>query len=68
MKEKISDEYLTTKELANYFKLSETTLNNWRASSPPKGPQFKLFGRAVRYKKTDIIEYERRHSRGSNNN
>ena len=68
MTEKNKDEYLTTKELAKIWKLSETTLNNWRAMSPPKGPDFKLFGRAVRYKKSDILEYERRHTRGSNSN
>jgi|TARA_X000000950_G_C13674138_1_gene561179 hypothetical protein len=61
------DEYLTTKELADHLKISEATLESWRAKSTPSkfiGIPYVKFGRTIRYKKNDILEYERRNAYG----
>tara|TARA_S200000501_G_C20775706_1_gene722588 strand:+ start:380 stop:592 length:213 start_codon:yes stop_codon:yes gene_type:complete len=57
---------LTTKEVAALFKLSPTTLEMWRAED--KGPKFIKVGRYVRYSTTDLKDYVRRQTRGSDPN
>lgn len=70
MIDEIEGNYLTTEELAKYLGLSKSTLDNWRAQTTERklvGLPFKKFGRAVRYKKEDILEFERRHGYGNDN-
>lgn len=56
---------LTTAELAKRWGMNEGTLRNWRSAKPPRGPKFITLGRKrkgknppVRYRLTDVIEYE----------
>lgn len=68
MTEEIKTDYFTTEELAKYLGLSVSTLNSWRVRSNPKNSisiPYKKFGKAVRYKKSDVYEYERRQTRGN---
>lgn len=70
MIDNVESDYLTTEELAKYLGLSKSTLNNWRAQSTEKkviGIPFKKFGRAIRYKKSDILEFERSNGFGTDN-
>jgi len=55
---------LTTKEVAAFLKISPVTLEMWRAEN--KGPKFIKVGRYVRYSTTDLAEYVRRQTRGTN--
>lgn len=48
--------FLTTEELAKRWKISARSLDNIRASG--KGPSyFKIIG-SIRYKLSDVVEYE----------
>lgn len=47
--------FLTTSEVANLTGLKSGTLEVWRVYG--KGPQFVKFGRAVRYRKADILAW-----------
>lgn len=55
--------YLTESQLASRWQLSVKTLQNarWRGSTL----SFLRIGRAVRYRLSDIVEYERTHVRNS---
>jgi excisionase family DNA binding protein len=46
---------LTTKEAADYLRLSERTLERLRCSG--LGPKFVKCGRSVRYRQTDLDEW-----------
>jgi len=45
-------EFLTTEQAADFLTIKPNTLEIWRLKG--KGPTYVKFGRAVRYKKTDI--------------
>jgi excisionase family DNA binding protein len=45
-------ELLTTREAAEYLRLSESSLNHWRLEG--RGPAFTRFGRQVRYRRADV--------------
>jgi excisionase family DNA binding protein len=44
--------FLTTAEAASYLNISPVTLAGWRVQG--RGPQFRRFGRAVRYAQSDL--------------
>ncbi|QZH75362.1 MAG: helix-turn-helix domain-containing protein [Erythrobacter sp.] len=46
---------LKTDEAANYLRLGQSTLNNYRTSGD--GPRFSKLGGAVRYRKADLDEW-----------
>lgn len=50
------NEFLTTKELAARWKLSNKTLNNWRGKRT--GPSFVKVGKSVLYRLDDVLAYE----------
>lgn len=55
--EALSDPWLTSHELADYWKMSPQTLTNWR--NQKRGPRFtKLATGAIRYKASTILDYE----------
>lgn len=47
--------YLTAIEAAEYLRLSELTLRNWRKTG--YGPRFAKFGRRVAYGKADLVAW-----------
>ncbi len=47
--------FMTTKEAAAFMGLRSNTLEIWRLRG--SGPQFVKFGRAVRYRLTDLESY-----------
>ena len=47
---------LTTKELADRWRLSTKTLSNWRTKQ--EGPSFVKFGKNVLYRIEDVEQYE----------
>lgn len=58
MKNKRLWHYLTERQLALRFNMSEKTLQNWRAEG--RGPAWSKFETLVRYKISDVRAYERR--------
>ena len=54
---RVADSFLSTNELAERWNLSAKTLERWRQCGT--GPAFLKFGKAVRYRIEDVIEYER---------
>ena len=54
--------FLRERELADRWKTSVRTLQRWRASG--LGPGYVLIGGAIRYRFSDVIDFERRMSRG----
>lgn len=48
--------YITESELADRLALSVVTLRRWRLEG--RGPQFRKFGRAVRYALADVERFE----------
>jgi hypothetical protein len=55
--DELSDPWLTSDDLADYWKMSRQTLTNWR--NQKKGPRFtKLATGAIRYKASVILDYE----------
>lgn len=49
---------LTTKEAAEYLRMSESSLRYWRQNNI--GPAYRKYGRAVRYLKEDLDEYDKK--------
>lgn len=49
------DALMTEVEAADFLKLSERTLQDWR--SKKRGPPFVKAGRAVRYRRRDLIAW-----------
>jgi hypothetical protein len=54
----MADGFLSTNDLAKRWNLRPGTLGRWRQRGT--GPAFLKFGKAVRYRIEDVIEYERR--------
>ena len=54
--------FLRERELADRWKTSVRTLQRWRASG--LGPGYVLIGGTIRYRFSDVIDFERRMSRG----
>lgn len=55
-----SKEYLTIHELAERWKMSPRTLNNWRYAG--KGlPYTKMSNKVILYDVTDVKNYEQKH-------
>jgi len=54
--------FLREPELADRWKTSQRTLQRWRADG--FGPAYVLIGGAIRYRFADVIDFERRMSRG----
>lgn len=57
------DEIWTTPETANYLKLSERYLEDLRRRGG--GPQFLTFGKAVRYRQSDVDKWAASRTRRS---
>lgn len=55
IKENLDDELLTTKEASRYLKLRPNTLEIWRLRGV--GVKYCKFGRAVRYRLSDLQEF-----------
>jgi hypothetical protein len=54
----MADGFLSTNDLAKRWNLRPKSLIRWRQRG--SGPAFLKFGRAVRYRIEDVIEYEQR--------
>lgn len=50
-----TDQFLTTKELARWTNLSHRTFENFRRLG--KGPRWVRLERAIRYRKTDVVDW-----------
>lgn len=57
-----SADFLRERELADRWKTSRRTLQRWRAEG--YGPAYVLIGGAIRYRFADVLDFERRMSRG----
>ena len=55
-------DFLRERELAERWKTSRRTLQRWRSEG--FGPAYVLIGGAIRYRFADVIDFERRMSRG----
>ena len=53
----MQEEFLSTKDVATRWKVSTQSLNRWRLLLC--GPPYVQLGKAVRYKLSDILEFER---------
>ncbi len=51
----MSGELFTVSEAASFLKLSVTTLNRYRTTGA--GPKYRKLGRAVRYLRTDLMDW-----------
>lgn len=63
MTKKTGVKYLTPHELAARWKMSATTLNQWRCDGVKFCKYYKI-GNNVRYSLSDVEEYERERERG----
>ena len=52
---------MTTREAAEYLRLKQQTLHNWRCLG--SGPDFVKLGRCVRYRRSDLDQYLDRQTR-----
>ena len=59
----MAESFLSPKELAERWNLRYGTLARWRHDGT--GPSFMKFGKCVRYRLEDVIEYEQRATRKS---
>lgn len=50
------DRFLSSRELAKRWGISIDTLRNWRYLD--KGPEYTKVGHSVRYRMSDVVEYE----------
>ncbi|WP_335337306.1 helix-turn-helix domain-containing protein [Celeribacter marinus] len=57
---------LSTKLLSRRWNIAPRTLERWRAEG--RGPQFVRIGRHVRYRLTDIIDFEVKNTQASSAN
>jgi predicted DNA-binding transcriptional regulator AlpA len=63
----MTNEFLTTKEVANRYNLSVGTLIFWRHQTKqgtPKGPRWTNLEGAIRYKESDLKEWQEKHNSG----
>lgn len=51
--------HLRERDLASRWKMSQRTLQRWRAEG--YGPLFIRIGGSIRYRMADVLDYERRH-------
>ncbi|SFD42882.1 helix-turn-helix transcriptional regulator [Roseivivax sediminis] len=51
--------YLTTRELAERWRVTCRTLERWRAE--PYGPGWVTIGGAIRYRREDVLAWEAAH-------
>jgi predicted DNA-binding transcriptional regulator AlpA len=56
-------EFITTAQLAERWGIPIRTLENYRYSKRTKGPAYHRIGGDVRYKMSDIEEYEKAHKK-----
>ena len=54
---------LTTAEAAQVLGIKKSTLDQWRYLK--KGPQFRKFGKVVRYSEADLLSYQNQQTRTS---
>jgi hypothetical protein len=59
VKAKTVEQIVTEQKAAEELKLAVQTLRNWRHQR--RGPAYLKFGRSVRYKIDDLLEYKERH-------
>jgi len=52
-----NEKFLTPKELALRWKMSERTLSNWRGQG--RGPAYVKIGSSIKYEITVILNYEK---------
>ena len=52
-------EWMTTKQVAEFYQISAATLENWRWLK--KGPAYSRIGRLVRYDRQDVIRFRESH-------
>ncbi|AJE32555.1 hypothetical protein B842_03510 [Corynebacterium humireducens NBRC 106098 = DSM 45392] len=50
-------EFLSTLQVAEITGINENTLRRWRSDDDPAGPPYVRFGRAVRYRRSDIDQW-----------
>ena len=62
-KAELEERFLTTKEVASRYGLTEGTLRNWRWSG--RGPLAVKVGRSVRYRLSDLHAWENQHTTSS---
>jgi hypothetical protein len=58
----IAPTYLTQPELAEFLRVSERTLEDWRVTH--SGPPYSKLGRHVRYNIDDVVVWVREQRRG----
>lgn len=54
-------EFLTTLQVAEITGINENTLRRWRSDDDPAGPPYVRFGRAVRYRRSEIDQWATSH-------
>ena len=52
-------ENLTTEQAAAFLNLTKATLNQWRWLQT--GPPYARYGRSIRYRRSDLVEYVAAH-------
>lgn len=52
--------HLRERDLASRWKMSQRTLQRWRAEG--SGPHHIRIGGSIRYRMADVLDYERRHA------
>jgi len=57
----MSNEFFNAEELAERWKVSTGTLQNWRTQS--RGPGYTKIEGKILYRKSDILEYEKKGNR-----
>ncbi len=57
------DVWLTRKEVADRWKMPDATLDQWAHLN--RGPRYAKFGRHVRYRLSDVIDWENRQFEGA---
>lgn len=53
----LPDRLLTEKEAAAMLSLSPDTLRRWRSTGEPKQPAWVSIGRAIRYRRSECLEW-----------
>lgn len=58
----VEDRWLTRAEVAERFKVAVKTMAMWACEG--KGPRYAIFGKAARYKLSDVIAWENMQFKG----
>lgn len=53
----MDDQLLSLRDLADYLDVPVTTIYQWRAANPPKGPRGLKVGRHVRVRESELIRW-----------